>query len=124
LLPVTGVPESRTRRGRGSTAWRSFSDSLGFVVGVEATDLVPGELGPLLYRIFGLGVIADFLVAFGHRPRCVDGRLAISVASTQRKKVQIGDIRCVHATEEGIVRGPRGYPSTRASHTQREATIG
>ena len=60
---------------------------LGFVVGVEATELVPGELKALLHRIFGLGVIADFLVAFGHRPRYVDGRLAISVASTQRKKV-------------------------------------
>jgi hypothetical protein len=96
-LPVTGVPESRTRRGRGSTALAVVLGLLGFVVGVEATDLVPGELGPLLYRIFGLGVIADFLVAFGHRPRYVDGRLAISVASTQR---QIGDIRCVHATEE------------------------
>jgi hypothetical protein len=60
---------------------------LGFVVGVEATDLVPGELEPLLYRIFGLGVIADFLVAFGHRPSI--------------RRWQIGDIRCVHATEEG-----------------------
>jgi hypothetical protein len=42
---------------------------LGFVVGVEATDLVPPELEPLLYPIVGLGVIVDLLVAFGHRPR-------------------------------------------------------
>ena len=42
---------------------------LGFVVGVEETDLVPPELEPLLYPILGLGVIVDFLVAFSHRPR-------------------------------------------------------
>src|SRR5664280_2876034 len=83
LTAVLGLPGLRgRRRGHGSRFRR--------------------ELEPLLHRIFGLGVIADFLVAFGHRPRYVDGRLAISVASTQRKKGSTtGPARLAPLTAQG-----------------------
>lgn len=41
---------------------------LGFMIGVESTDLVPAQLEPLFYPILGLGVMVDLIVAFGCLP--------------------------------------------------------